>query len=281
VFTRAQLRASGRSDRSIDTMIDSGAIEPLHPGLFVVRGAPLSYEARLWAAVLVTGGILGFATAAHMWGITDDIPDQVHVIIPRGLHLQRRLDIRTHRHLPQPVTRDRRHGLPVTSRTATLLDYVGRLSPGEATRVADRAAQRGWLRAADVDRRLRQQSGRTGNTRLRQVADAMGDGAAAHSERVLHRLLRQAGLPGWVANHDVWCGGDLVCVVDVAFPELRIAIEVDGWAFHHQPDRFQRDRVRQNQLVMLGWTILRFTWADLVERPGYVVATIRAQVAAA
>ena len=41
------------------------------------------------------------------------------------------------------------------------------------------------------------------------------------------------------------------------------------------PERFQRDRSRQNRLVAAGWTVLRFTWRDLVERPGYVVRTIR------
>jgi very-short-patch-repair endonuclease len=40
-----------------------------------------------------------------------------------------------------------------------------------------------------------------------------------------------------------------------------VAVEIDGFAFHHAPDRFQRDRTRQNALVGLGWTVLRFTWA--------------------
>lgn len=263
-------------DRSIDRLLASGAVEALYPGLFIVRGAPLSYEMRLWAAVLATGGVLGFATAAHLWGFTEQAPRQIHVVIARQLHLQRRLGVRTHRHGPQPVTRDRRHGLPVTSRTATLLDYISRMCLSDAVTVADRAIQRGWLQAADIDRRLRREPGRTGNGRLRQLAGVVGDGAAAQSERLLHRLLRHSGLGGWQANYDVWRGGELIAVVDVAFARLLLAIEVDGWAFHHQPDRFQRDRRRQNQLVTMGWTVLRFTWADLVERPGYVVATIRA-----
>lgn len=50
-------------------------------------------------------------------------------------------------------------------------------------------------------------------------------------------------------------------------------------AHHTDVDRFQRDRSRQNTLVGLGWTVLRFTWADLVERPRYVIATIRRHVA--
>jgi very-short-patch-repair endonuclease len=100
------------------------------------------------------------------------------------------------------------------------------------------------------------------------------DGAAAHSERVLHRLLRRAGVRGWLPNHEVWSAGELIAVVDVAIPSLRLAIEVDGMAYHVDVDRFRRDRSRQNALVALGWTVLRFTWADLVERPGYVIATI-------
>lgn len=103
----------------------------------------------------------------------------------------------------------------------------------------------------------------------------MSDGAAADSERRLHALLRRAGINGWVPNFEVWARGELIGVIDVAFPQLGIAIEVDGMAYHVDVDRFRGDRARQNALVALGWTVLRFTWADLTERPGYVTATIR------
>ena len=109
----------------------------------------------------------------------------------------------------------------------------------------------------------------------------MSDGAAAESERMLHRPLRQAGLRDWKPNFPVWTGGELVGVVDVAFPAKKIAIEVDGWAYHSDVDRFRRDRARQNDLIMLGWTVLRFTWADLVERPWYVRAMVSRAAAAA
>ena len=42
------------------------------------------------------------------------------------------------------------------------------------------------------------------------------------------------------------------------------------------PDQFRRDRVRQNRLVAAGWTVVRFTWRDLTERPDYVIATVAA-----
>lgn len=65
-------------------------------------------------------------------------------------------------------------------------------------------------------------------------------------------------------------------LIDVAFPAERVAIEVDGWAWHLTPDRFVRDRQRQNAIVNLGWTVLRFTWHDLTGVPERVIKEIRA-----
>lgn len=113
---------------------------------------------------------------------------------------------------------------------------------------------------------------------LRALHTQLGDGAAAASERRLHAILRRAGIRGWIPNHPVWHAGELVAVVDVALPDLRLAVEVDGLAHHTDSARFQRDRQRQNDLVALGWTVLRFTWADLTQRPRYVSGAIRMQV---
>jgi len=263
----------------VDAVIASGAVESLWSGVFLVRGAPLTYDARLWAGAVSTGGVLGFATAAHLWGVVEDQPQAVNVIIPRSLHLWRQPGLRLHRTQLRPTAITRRHGLPVTTRRETVLDYIGRLHRVAATTVADRAIQLGWLTPTDFERRVRQQPGRTGNTRLRELAELVSDGAAATSERVLHKILRRAAVSGWVPNYDVWHEGCLVAVVDVALPKQKVAIEVDGMAHHTSPDRFQRDRTRQNDLVGLGWTVLRFTWSDLIDRPSYVIAVIRGQLA--
>jgi very-short-patch-repair endonuclease len=156
-----------------------------------------------------------------------------------------------------------------------VLDLLGTLRRSEALRLADRAVQQGWISRSACEQRLARHPNRRGNGQLRILAERLGDGAAAESERILHRLLRQAGITGWVANQEVWADGELVGVVDVALPARRIAVEVDGMAHHVDVDRFRADRAKQNALVALGWTVLRFTWADLTERPGYVVAMLR------
>jgi very-short-patch-repair endonuclease len=67
-----------------------------------------------------------------------------------------------------------------------------------------------------------------------------------------------------------------VARVDLAYPERRVVIELDGFGPHSGRESFCRDRTRQNQLVLLGWTVLRFTWSDVIERPEATVATLTA-----
>jgi very-short-patch-repair endonuclease len=89
-------------------------------------------------------------------------------------------------------------------------------------------------------------------------------------------ILRDAGLTGWLraVGFERW-------TIDFAFPDAKVAIEVDGWAYHSDVERFRADRSKGNALVRAGWRLLRFTWHDLVNRPQYVVAEIRAAVLAA
>ena len=91
------------------------------------------------------------------------------------------------------------------------------------------------------------------------------------------RLLSTQGLPPAVPECEVWTdAGAFVARVDFAYPELRLTIEVDGFAAHSTVDAFGRDRARQNALVAAGWTVLRFTWTEVDTSSPDVGRTIRA-----
>jgi very-short-patch-repair endonuclease len=274
VITRSQLNSHGLSDTGVARLLATEQVSGLADGVYLVRGAPLTHRARLWAAALSTDGVVGFATAAELWGFTDIRDARVHVVLPHSRRVYPPRWVRVHR-VPLPhreVTQI--DELPVTSTTWTLCDYLPSVSHAASVQLADRALQRGWLTAEDVDRRLRDHPGRHGNRRLRALLALTSDGAAAESERRLQRLLRAAGIHDWRPNYRIWIGGDLI-VIDIALPGARIAIEVDGMAYHVDAERFQRDRTRQNLLVGAGWTVLRFTWSDLVDRPSSVIAAIQ------
>ena len=70
-------------------------------------------------------------------------------------------------------------------------------------------------------------------------------------------------------------------ILDFYCHEARLAVEVDGWAWQMDVERFRADRHKGNALVRARWTLLRFTWHDLTHRPDYVVAEIRAALLAA
>jgi hypothetical protein len=59
-----------------------------------------------------------------------------------------------------------------------------------------------------------------------------------------------------------------------------VAIEVDGWAWRWDAERLGGDRRRHDAVALAGWTMPRFTWHDLIQRPARVVAEIRAALAA-
>jgi very-short-patch-repair endonuclease len=170
-------------------------------------------------------------------------------------------------------------GAPATSRVRTVVDCLRLLPERAAVDLLDRALQQGWITLAELRRAATGYIGRAGAPRLARLARLAGSGARSAAERVAVRLLRDAGITGWTANAPVHDDDGLIGLVDVAFESVKLALEFDGWAYHVTPDRFISDRRRQNRLVAAGWTVLRFTWRDLAERPEYVIGTITAMLA--
>ena len=69
--------------------------------------------------------------------------------------------------------------------------------------------------------------------------------------------------------------------LDLAWPELMIAIELDGRVPHSARRVFDDDRARQNALVADGWTVFRLTWTALERDRGAAFAPVLATIAAA
>jgi very-short-patch-repair endonuclease len=168
-----------------------------------------------------------------------------------------------------------RNGAPVTSLPRTVVDCLRVLPERDGLTLLDRALQVGWIDMPELTERARDLAGRRGAPRLVRLVRAVADGSRSTAERLLIGVLRSAAIVGWEANARIVDDrGRLLGVADVALRQAKVILEMDGWAFHVDPQRFQHDRHRQNLLVAAGWTVLRFTWRDLTERPGDVIATI-------
>ena len=82
-----------------------------------------------------------------------------------------------------------------------------------------------------------------------------------------------AGTP-WVASCTVTVEGDQVeaCsgpeAVDFLWPENRVVVETDGYAFHADRPAFEADHERTAELQEAGYRVLRATWQMLDRNPG-------------
>lgn len=239
----------------------------LHPEVFLAADHPYTDEVRLRSAVLWAGpGSVAHGVSAAWWhGLHPRLPRRVEVTVPRGRWPSPQPGVSLRRRDVDPLDLSVYRDLPVTGIALTAIEAA----VVAGAQLLDRALQTcvgfDWVRRAHY-RNL----GRAGSAAGSALLVAAADRAASQAERMLVRLLRDAGISGWRLGL-AWDG----CVIDVAFPAQRVAIEVDGWAWHVDPDRFVRDRRRQNALVNGGWHVLRFTWHDLVARPDVVLVAIR------
>lgn len=115
---------------------------------------------------------------------------------------------------------------------------------------------------------------RAGNGARRPVLAEVRQRPWSGLERELHRLLRRAHIGGWRANVEVATvlGRS---VTDVMFDDEPLVLEVDSWEYHASPEAFEVDRRRQNNLVLSGYRVLRFTATMINTEPAMVIGTIQ------
>jgi len=269
VVTLQQAVSCGMSADTVRRRARDGRWTRLHPSVYLVGGHRLNGEARTWAAWLWAGdrATVSGPAAAFRHGMLLRAPDVVDVTLPAARHRRPAPGVRWHRHDLLPLDRTSSGGLWVTAPPLTALETALALPDGST--FLDRALQR-HVRFPALYRAYCRHLGRPGWARAQELICACADRADSAAERLLVRILRDGGITGWVLGYPFgpW-------TIDLAFPAQKVAIEVDGWAWHVDADRFRNDRRKQNALVRARWDPLRFTWHDLDGRPESVFAEIR------
>ncbi|CRZ18919.1 type IV toxin-antitoxin system AbiEi family antitoxin domain-containing protein [Mycolicibacterium neworleansense] len=269
VITLAQAKQAGLSQQAVNRRVHSGRWLRCSRGVYFADDRPFTEAARIRASVWSLGPRATASGLAAAWwhGVTKYAPDDVEVTVPRVSNHSRRPGIRARRRDLDPRDVIERRGLRVTALPLTVVEAAARRGGG--AKLMDSALQR-HTELRDLWRAHLRNKGRHGSPAARILLIAAADGARSAAERLLIKLLREAGLTGWKANYRLGR-----YVIDVAFPAHRLAIETDGWAFHSDQEDFQKDRVKQNEIALTGWQVLRFTWLDLTEYPQRVIAEVR------
>lgn len=282
LLTLAQARADGMTRWVARYRVESGRWERAHRGVYRLAGAPRSWRQDLLAACLAAGrgAVASHRAAACLWELDAVDYGVLEISVVRSRY--HRLDgVVVHRSSDlSPAAATVRHAIPVTTPARTLVD-LGAVVPARIVELAlDSALGRRLVTVAGlrlaVDAVARR--GRSGAGVLRSLLEDRSDSARMREtalEARMRRLSRDYGLPRLTFQHEVRSGQRFIGRVDFADPQLRLAIEVDGFESHSSLDAFRHDRARQNELVAARWTVLRFTWDDVANRPERVANAIR------
>ncbi|MGY1742290.1 MULTISPECIES: endonuclease domain-containing protein [unclassified Blastococcus] len=178
----------------------------------------------------------------------------------------------------------RRAGLPVTPPARSVTDAWGTAQGGAGSAVAREAARaavitafrRRLVTAPELRRELARRPELPGRAALFDLLGMVAAGARSELEiwGMLH-VTEVPGLPPCRRQHRVLFPhghADL----DAAWPEARLAVELDGAAFHGSPEQREHDLRRDAALAAAGWLVLRFSYRRLTREPD----ACRAQIAA-
>lgn len=253
---------------AIDWGVRSGRLRAVLPGVYAETDSAGSAAALLAACRWQPDSVLTGAAAAKLTFWPEIRLDRIDLAHPtRRPETRGRYQVHRRRVPPELV---RRCGpLRLTDPALTALDLCEEFD-GDGI---DAALRTRTASLAGLWEALACCPNRPGNKKRRLLLlDSRSEPWSA-AERLQHRLLRAAGIPGWQANYPVQIEGRRY-YLDVAFPDRWLAIEIDGRTAHGM-DQFEADRWRQNDLVLAGWTVLRFTWAMLVDDPDEVIRAVR------
>jgi very-short-patch-repair endonuclease len=162
----------------------------------------------------------------------------------------------------------------VTKKTPAVLAAVATLDTAAGARLMDHVLQRGTVELEALRRAHRRTTGRHGATRCAELLRLAAGGARSQAERLAHQALTVAAITGWCADRPVWLPGYGQALLDLAFDELRVLVEIDGWAYHRDLRSFLRDADRQNALVLQGWVVIRTNWYELTENVDQFLAHV-------
>lgn len=166
----------------------------------------------------------------------------------------------------------------MTSVPRTVLDAAGCLPPVVVEKAMESALRRNLTTPSKLLEVVLVEGGRgvRGTRALQALLNERSEGAAARSpaEVELVRALRDAGVPAPVRRSRIDLSLRRVAVVDLAWPDRRRLVEVDGLDAHAAAAALEADADRQNALLDAGWQLRRSSARVVRHRPDGVAAAI-------
>jgi hypothetical protein len=255
-------------------LADGRRLVRLHPGWVTVPELADDWTVRVHAASGYAGGPLSHITALALHGIVGNEVTRLHVTVPGERRVRSSRWLRVHRSR-LAVAAVRVRGLPVTPVARALVDTWGDAHRTRAMRGFDGVAREAVVRAtrerrtsvAGLRAELDLRPELPGRATRNEVLGLVEAGCESELEIFgVRHVLVVPGIPPCAQQHRVLLPGGPVRL-DASWPEVKLAVELDGAAFHGSQEDRERDLRRDAALAARGWLVLRFSYRRLVREP--------------
>lgn len=161
-FTASQAGKVGFSWERLSMNVKTGKFLRITHGVYRLAHFPASSFEDIFVAWLKTGqsSIISHESALLVYDLSDVLPAEIHVIVPRTAS-RRRKGIRMHTNLLRPDEIAAREGLPVTTVARTIADVAASHLAEEQVRLAIREAlDRGLVTPEELRSQAEKRGGR-------------------------------------------------------------------------------------------------------------------------
>lgn len=290
VVTLATLLGFEYSKSAVYRMIERGELVTLLPGVYKGSQWPTGRD-QLMAAICMRnpGALIGSLTAAEIWKFRQTTKDTlIHVLVPHGasacfdgiadnviVHRCRRID-------PVDIV-ERIDGIRVLSPTRTLLDIADIVRDAAATSILEQLINSNMGTMATHISTLARlgHARRPGTATMARVIAARPKWRRAMQSDLEAKVFAEVAnqrLPVPEIQYELRLPTGTMIRLDFAWPQFKIALEVDHPFWHAGDEASHRDKRRDRKAGTIGWITIRVTASDvgggLVEAITDVATTI-------
>ncbi|HKN51880.1 MAG TPA: DUF559 domain-containing protein [Amycolatopsis sp.] len=266
--------------RALDVALREGRLVAFSKAVLIDASRAVDFRTRAAAALLYVGddGTLVGPSALALHGCTAAELAPIHVRVPFRRHARAKPGVVVHQTRVVQDDSEERDGLRLVTLDRAVADYLCRGRRHSAMACTEQAIgalpddQREPFRAL-IGRRLDSLSDQRGCRQAWFLLDLCRGLSESPAESWTLLNLVDGGLPVPVQQYRLSdISGNEIYRLDFAWPELRIAVEYDGYEAHL--DRRERDELREADLKRRGWLVIRSGSADLKD-PSRLVNAVR------
>jgi hypothetical protein len=283
VVTLQQLQSLGLGKGAVAKRAKDGRLHRIHRGVYAVGRPYLTQHGHWMAAVLACGprAVLSHRSAAALHGIRPDNRPKTDVSVPAA-SARSRPTIDVHASLTLEAkditTVD---AIVCTTVARTLVDLGDVVSRRAIECAVDQAEVLRVFDGRAVHEALARAGRRKGTGTLRAVLQGYEEPTLTEKEleeRFL-ALCRTAAFPSPAVNAWITLDDGVAYKIDFLWRAECLAVETDSRGFHTHRAAFEHDRLRDQRLTLAGFTVVRFTWRQIVDQPSRVARALKVLLA--